>query len=332
VRAGTHTADWIYQRSTNGGKTFQKPVIIFKYEKITRRIYVTWYVKCFKGNKEATRKADRIGCFASWHHHQTGQTKEGGNAHGPDRRNIYYIEIETSSGKFYNIHNKQLKSPITLKKANMYALVYESEGTFVEPLDATFNKHGDPEVLIHQYINPSQDGWDRNRVSTSFLYTSFNNNTRTWYIPIRISEGEGPGFASGHGVFDKTEYNEVSSVIVSASKIMSYFDGSMNATGSEPVPSFTKNKQKLKTNTQMSGPAYLDIRNPQKEGWLMLADKSIGGTEIAKKYYMNIFLYGDDGFVHRNHKESSDLWKRCWEATTNDECFVMSYEQESTKS
>ena len=122
---------------------------------------------------------------------------------------------------------------------------------------------------------------------------------------------------SSAGLFDKTEDKEVSSVMVKGSSGVSYFGGSRSSTGS--IPSFTKINEKSLEQKELWG--FLDIRYPQKEGWLMIFGNSTG-TEIPKKYYMGIQLYGDDGFVQSNRNESSGLWKKCWEATTDEECFV----------
>jgi len=322
VRGGSHTADWIYQKSTDGGKTFGEPVRIFKYENTKKRLFVAWYVRCFVGNEQATKKKDRIGCFATWHNHQTGWDQEGNTLHGPDRRNIYYIEIETSTGNFYNIHNKQLKSPITFEEANSHALVYESyesanNGTFVEPYDARFNKHGDPEVLIHQYINPF-NGWVGPRKTKNFVYTAFNSNTSAWYIPIPIYEEDFDPGVTNLGLFDKTKDKDVSAVMVRGSSSVDYFDGSRSSIDTGSIPSFTKNNEK---SFEGEFTRWTDIRNPHKEGRLMVLDY-LNGTENLEEYYMGIHLYGDDGFVERNSNESSGLWKKCWEATTDDECFV----------
>jgi len=100
-----------------------------------------------------------------------------------------------------------------------------------------------------------------------------------------------------------------------------YFDGSR--TSPDSIPSFTKNNEKslAKLSGERGRWRFTDIRNSQKEGWLMLHDY-LEGTKISKEYYQGIYLYGDDGFVERDSNESSGLWKKCLEATTNDECFV----------
>jgi len=303
VRHGPHTADWTYQKSVNGGKTFESAVPFFKYKKVNRKLYETWYVRCFVAKENAEKKRDIIGCFATWHYHSL----ELYPGHGPDRRNIYYIEIDTKDGKIHNVHGKELEIPVTLEEADSHALVFESNRTFgvyAMPLDGKFNINGDPEVLV--------DVSDSKEIH-HVMYIKYTEK-QGWNVPTSIAP-IAPIVNFTYMARFTNKDQQVSNVVREVSGRMLFF--ASNQTSNSGYP-WMLDEDESKCFVGTDKLMFEHIRNPHKNAQFLMT----AGTKRSNKYYAPVYLIGDDGIVSRDADTSTDLWQQCYDATDNDECFV----------
>jgi len=310
VRHGTHTADWTYQRSADGGRTFQDPVRIFKYEKVRRKTYIAWYVRCFAATWNATEKKEIIGCAAAHHHHETGELYEGFLGHGPDRRNIYYLEINTTNGNMYNAYGEKLNSPVTLNEADSHAIAYQSDsanGEYAEPLDGKFNVNGDPEILFHIYSRLGKSG----RLTERIEYMAYDR-TSGWSTPTLISD---KGTTSARFVDQGREVADV--VMQTTDQGLYYFVGSK----SEVTLGYSWEVDGNKSLCWDGQISITNIRNSHEHSRFVVMYAAAERNDVQSKYYKNVYAFGDNGLVSRSANTSTGLWERCFNARSNDECF-----------
>jgi hypothetical protein len=142
-RHGAHRSNWVYQKSTDNGVTFDAPVSFLKHKRRTEiEAEDSWYPWVSKGNGD-----DIIVAF-DYHICRDNKNAQDPRGHIPERHNVYYMVFDTKSGDWKNVKNELLKMPLTKELADDKTLIKNtgSDWTFQGVTDVDPN--GNPQVLM----------------------------------------------------------------------------------------------------------------------------------------------------------------------------------------
>lgn len=142
-RHGAHRSDWVYQKSTDNGRTFEDPVSFLKHgRRDDLQAEDSWYAYATRG------KGDEI--IVSFDYHicwdNDGAPDERG--HRPERHDVYYMVFDTSDGSWRNVQGEQLPMPLNRVQADQYALVARTNGLWTFNGSATLDPQGNPHIGI----------------------------------------------------------------------------------------------------------------------------------------------------------------------------------------
>lgn len=139
-RHGAHRSNWVYQKSTDNGRTFNEPVSFLKQKRRTDFEAVdSWYPWISRG------RGDEL--ILVFDYHFCSDRNVGGekNVHVPKRYDIYYMVFDTKHNIWKNVEGESLKIPVTRALADEKALVARTgdNWTFqgVVDLDPNGNPH-----------------------------------------------------------------------------------------------------------------------------------------------------------------------------------------------
>ncbi|WP_194766568.1 BNR-4 repeat-containing protein [Tamlana sp. I1] len=139
-RHGAHRSNWVYQKSTDNGRTFSDPVSFLKHKRRTDMAAVdSWYPWITRGNGD-----DLIVVFD--YHLCSDANKTGTElGHIAKRYNVYYTIFNTVTGKWKNINGESVEIPITREVADEKMRVTTTPGNWtfqgVVDLDTNGNPH-----------------------------------------------------------------------------------------------------------------------------------------------------------------------------------------------
>ena len=142
-RHGAHRSNWVYQKSTDNGRTFDEPVSFLKHK---RRQNIeaedSWYPWVGKGNGD-----DIIVAF-DYHICRDNKNAQDKRGHIPERHNLYYMLFDTKTGEWKNVKNEPLEMPLTKEMADEKALVKKiaNDWTFQGITDV--DPKGNPQVCV----------------------------------------------------------------------------------------------------------------------------------------------------------------------------------------
>lgn len=139
-RHGAHRSDWVYQKSTDNGRTFGQPVSFLKHQRRTDMPAVdSWYPWIRKGN------GDELLVVYDYHICSDSNPLGTEAGHIPKRYNIYYMVFNTKTGSWKNVKGESLKIPLTRTMAEANTLVATTEGNWtfqgVVDIDSVGNPH-----------------------------------------------------------------------------------------------------------------------------------------------------------------------------------------------
>jgi hypothetical protein len=109
-RHGSHQSDWVYQKSTDDGRTFTPPISVLKSKPHTgyEGPHDAWYAWFAEGLDNTIT--------ASYVYHLCD--KSGRGKHTPARYNCYYMMMNTKDGSWQNIQGEALAIPVTKESAD----------------------------------------------------------------------------------------------------------------------------------------------------------------------------------------------------------------------
>lgn len=293
VRHGAHESDLTYQRSTDGGRTFEPEVSILKCKdtkkrdcakpgppcpnKDAKRSVDSWYAHFVKG-PSGTHKSHIIGCCFNYHLHENP-------GHGHFHYNGYYMELDTRDGRWRNIHGETLSSPVTKEEADEHALVQNSGDSILDINTCAFDASGTPHI-----------SW-RNK---SFIgYWKWQPAQRRWLGPTALRVEGSHNFAflpngnepEGHtqAIWWSIENNE------SQGKL-AYWQ-SVDDESTDVGLTWTRSRVLLEGthNMQLSE----SLRNAHPDARVLVTDRG-----VDHDMYHRIFLVGDNGPIPRIAQEA----------------------------
>lgn len=126
-RHGAHRSDWVYQISTDNGRTFSDPISFLKHKRRDDQAAVdSWYPWITK------RNGDELMVVFDYHLCSDNVKGEKKKRHVPKRYNVYYMTFNTKTGLWKNISGETLPTPLTREVADAKTRVAETlcEWTF----------------------------------------------------------------------------------------------------------------------------------------------------------------------------------------------------------
>jgi hypothetical protein len=111
-RHGSHRSDWVYQKSTDDGRTFAPQVSVLKHKRSADKLTVhdTWYAWFENG------QGDTI--TASYVYHPCAFP-----GHTSHRNNTYYMMMDCRDGSWTNVQGAKLTLPVTKESADRLTLI-----------------------------------------------------------------------------------------------------------------------------------------------------------------------------------------------------------------
>ncbi len=282
-RHGAHRSDWVYQKSTDNGVTFEAPVSFLKHKRQSSiEGEDSWYPWVSKGNGD-----DIIVAF-DYHVCRDKNNTQDSRGHIPERHNAYYMKFNTKTGQWKNVKNEPLKMPLTKELADEKTLVARTGTDWTFQAITDVDPDGNPQVciLVGPDIGQRRSGPKR--------LQHFRWDGKTW---LKSKNADLP---RGNGDLEVKSSKEVSIYMESETtdgvgEISRWdsFDGGA---------SFKKNKVFL--SREKSGFVISSlIDNPHPDARIIVGEKE-EGTDFRKMY-----LLGDNGSIQRSKKQAQILKK-----------------------
>jgi len=144
-RHGPHRSDWVYQKSTDNGRTFAAPVSILKHkpQKGNPEVYDTWYAWFQEGPNNTV--------ITSFNYHPCANS----DVHTSLRTNEYAMKMNTENDSWENVSGEKLKMPLTKEAADSMTLVFDSGGDKTRLGTNMADTHGNPH-LYYRYNSKGQ--------------------------------------------------------------------------------------------------------------------------------------------------------------------------------
>lgn len=143
-RHGAHRSNWVYQKSVDNGRTFDRPVSFLKHKRRTDQAAEdSWYPWITRGNGN-----ELIVAFD--YHLCSDSSKENNNGlgHIAERYNVYYMVFDTETGEWRNVKGDLLNVPVTKEEADSKALVTRTDGNWTFQGVVDLYTDGNPHVGI----------------------------------------------------------------------------------------------------------------------------------------------------------------------------------------
>ena len=147
-RHGAHRSDWVYQKSSDNGRSFTPPVSFLKHKRRDDlRAEDSWYPWVGRG------QGDDIIIAYDYHLCWDADAGRDERGHTTQRHDVYYMVFNTRSGRWRNVEGMELVIPLTREYADEMTLVARTGDLW------TFNgsTHLDTEGNPHIGINIGED-------------------------------------------------------------------------------------------------------------------------------------------------------------------------------
>jgi hypothetical protein len=182
-RRKTHRGNWSYITSKDNGMTWSKEVHVLDGRSPPGN---GWYAAFTKGLNR-----DHIHLMFLWH------ASKDNLPHS--RRNLYYMQMDHSTGKWTSIENEKLNTPISFEEANGKVMIFDSKNKYSSIPQHWLTVDGRP-VGLNRIS-------DRDGVDTRHLHVWTGESWRTQEVPIDVilkpEKNEWVGFRSREGTVQR---------------------------------------------------------------------------------------------------------------------------------
>lgn len=151
-RHGAHRSDWVYQKSTDHGRSFTPAVPFLKSKRRTDiNADDSWYVWVSKG------QGNQI--VLSYDYHVCWLRGEGpqGLGHVTQRHDLYYMSMDADTESFTNIRGQSLPMPMTKEAADRLTLVTKTGDKWTFNGSAKLDSRAYPHLAINIGDNMGQN-------------------------------------------------------------------------------------------------------------------------------------------------------------------------------
>lgn len=277
-RHGAHRSNWVYQKSTDNGRTFGDPVSFLKHKRRTDQAAEdSWYPWVTRGNGD-----DLIIAF-DYHLCNDASAPNNGLGHIPYRYNVYYMVFDTKEGSWSNVKGEPLALPVTREEADEKALVAETPGNWTFQGVVDLDNEGHPHVCM----TVGKDKGERKSAPKSMRHFRWDG---TGWV-----ESESSGLPVGNGDVEVKSATDIS--VFLESKNNEGFAEVGKWDSSDAGATFNKTDVLLSTGSPRFAISSL-IENAHPEAMLVVAEIQ-KGTD-----YRLMYLLGEGGPVKRTTKEA----------------------------
>jgi len=285
-RHGAHRSDWVYQKSTDHGRTFSKAVSFLKHKRRTDiKADDSWYAWVGKG------KGDDI--IVSYDYHVCWNNGAGvnGRGHTTERHDAYYMVFDTKNGTWRNVQNERLGLPVTKEIADEKTLVASTGDNW------TFNGSAHVDANGHPHI-ATNIGKDLGAKTGGPKQTSYIKWTGSdWVGGEPVNPQSRVDNTDSRGDFFIVSPNEVTFALGYQEKddgVIAYWN---SVDGGK---TFTKSKELLRR--ENAGWALTSIiENAHPDARIVVAEKQKGTN------WRKVYLLGDNGPIQREKNQASVL-------------------------
>lgn len=277
-RHGAHRSNWVYQKSTDNGRTFNEPVSFLKHKRRTDQAAEdSWYPWITKGQGD-----DLIVAFDYHLCRDNNKKTKTGRGHIPQRYNLYYMVMNTKTGAWRNVKNEPLTMPLTKEDADKKTLVTRTDGNWTFQGIVDLDNAGNPHigVMIGKDIGKKRSALKRIHL--------FRWNGEKWITSANN------GLPIGNGDIAVKSTNEVSLYLESKNKEdvgeISRWDSFNGGDTFKKATVFLSRKNASFVISSL-------IKNAHPDARIIVGERE-KGTDFRKMY-----LLGDNGAVKRLEKE-----------------------------
>jgi len=136
-RHGAHRSDWVYQKSTDNGRSFSPEVPVLKHLVHTGKpdIHDSWYAWFTKGPGDVI--------IGAYNYHLCRNP-----GHNSERRNGYYMVMDTNDHVWRNAEGERLTVPVTKAHADQMTLVVDTGDQWSLRVTGRMDQAGNPHVTF----------------------------------------------------------------------------------------------------------------------------------------------------------------------------------------
>jgi len=140
-RHGAHRSNWVYQLSTDNGRSFASPVSVLGTKKTKGNkehpdIHDSWYAWFTNGQGNDI--------IATYNYHVCKEPNHDG-----ERHNCYYMVMDTKDKVWRNVKGQQLTIPVTKEEADEKTLVVDTEELWTVRGAVRLDEKGHPHIIFY---------------------------------------------------------------------------------------------------------------------------------------------------------------------------------------
>ena len=287
-RHGAHRSDWVYQKSTDNGRTFEKPVSILKTKKRTDiEATDSWYAYVSKGQNDDI--------IISYDYHVCWNMKATDRGHTTERHDAYYMVFDTNKNTWRNVQGDALTMPLTREVADEKTLVARTGGNGFW----TFNgsTHLDQNGYPHIGINIGKDLGQKTGGPKQTSHYRWTGSEWLGGQPVyKQAREDGTDTRGDFIIKSPTEINYLLGYKENGDGIISYYNST------DGGQTFNKGKELLRSkNAAWSLTALIDNAHPDAR--IIVAEK------LKSSNWRKLYLVGDNGPIQREKSSASVLTK-----------------------
>ena len=276
-RHGAHRSDWVYQKSTDNGRSFAPPVSFLKHKRRDDLEAVdSWYPWVGRG------QGDDIIVSYDYHLCRDSDADNNGRGHTAERRDVFYMVFDTKSGVWRNVAGEELDMPIIREYAEAKTLAARTGKLW------TFNGsvHLDSGGYPHLAINLGADRGERTGGPKQTFHFRWNGAAWTGGRSVSGTESRGDFI-----VHDAEKVSFLLAYKEEGDGVIAWWNST------DGGASFKKGRQLLKRSDSSFAISSI-IRNAHPDARVIVAEKP-PGTD-----YRRMHLLGDSGPIRRAKTES----------------------------
>ncbi|WP_395344441.1 BNR-4 repeat-containing protein [Ningiella sp. W23] len=143
-RHGAHRSDWVYQKSTDNGRSYSEPVSFLKHKRRSDiRAMDSWYAWASKGN------GDDIIVGFDYHVCWDGGAGVNGRGHTTERHDAHFMMFNTKTGVWRNIKGESLNMPLTREEAEQKTLALDTGDLWTFNGTVKLDDSGSPHIAMN---------------------------------------------------------------------------------------------------------------------------------------------------------------------------------------
>ena len=147
-RHGAHRSDWVYQKSTDNGRTYDAPVSFLKHKRRTDLDAVdSWYAWAVKG------EGNNIIVGFDYHLCWDGRAEPSGRGHTTERHDAHFMSFNTQTGEWTNVQGDLLNMPLNREEAEQKTLAASTGDMWTFNGSVKLDSEGHPHIATNYGVD-----------------------------------------------------------------------------------------------------------------------------------------------------------------------------------